>query len=404
MWQLSLARRNLLRNRRRTLLALAIIALGVAMSYAVIGYVDDVNLIFRDVLVSQFGNFQIASPLLWEGKTQEFAYLIEPATLGKLEELLQGHPEVDGYTMQLGFSGLITTERKTKVVQATGVLPGNRAVDYGSMVVDGQGLKAGDSGKALIGRTLVKQLQLGPGSYFNLTTTTVAGAFNVGPLQVAGIFSLNNEQLEGSLIFIPLAYGQTLLNTSGVDRVIVTLREAGETDRLAATVQRELEAAGLGLEVRTWVQLVDFYRQIKGFLNVLFGFLTVAISGLVFFIILQVLTLAFSERTREVGTIRALGTKRRHVFAILVAESAMLGFLGGLLGLGLGWLLGQGFNALGIGWTPPGGLEPLPVRVRLTWANAWLPLVISLCATLLSSLYPSAHAARLEIVEALRAG
>ncbi|MCS6936706.1 MAG: FtsX-like permease family protein [Candidatus Bipolaricaulota bacterium] len=393
--------RNLTRNRRRTLLSLAIIALGTAMIYAVRGYVDESMLSIRQGTVRQFGNLQIASPLLWAEKTENFGYLISPEDVARIVALLQEIPEVTAHTVQLNLSGLAITERKTKVVRATALEPQNQALDYNDLVVEGSGLNPDDRAKVLIGRALSEELQLQPGDFFSLTTTTVDGAYNVGPLQVAGIYALNNAVVEGQLVFMPLGYGQILLDTSGVAKVIVTLRSIDDTDRIAQIVQRKLTEAGLEFEVRTWVQLAEFYRQIKGFFDVLFGFLTIAVSVLVFFIVLQVLTLSFLERTREVGTIRAIGTKRYQVFLMFFMESVFLGVLGGLLGIAGGWLIGQGFNALGIGWTPPGAIEPVPVRLRLELGNALGPFLVGVFATLLSALYPAAHSARLNVVEAL---
>jgi putative ABC transport system permease protein len=293
--------RNLLRNRRRTLLSLAIIALGTAMIYAVRGYVDESILNIRAGTVRQFGNFQIASPLLWAEKTENFQYLIPPEKVAQITEILRTVPEVTAYTAQLNLSGLAITERKTKVVRATALEPQNQALDYNDLVEKGSGLSPTDRAKVLVGRTLAEELQLQPGDFFTLTTTTVDGAYNVGPLQVAGIYTLNNAVVEGQLIFMPLSYGQTLLDTPGVTKIIVKITNIDDTDRVAALVQRKLTEAGLDFEVRTWEQLAEFYRQIRGFFNILFGFLTIAVSVLVFFIVLQVLTLSFLERTREVG-------------------------------------------------------------------------------------------------------
>ncbi len=393
--------RNLSRNRRRTLLSLAIIALGTAMIYAVRGYVDESLLNYRASTVQQFGNLQIASPLLWAEKTENFQYLIAPEKVAQIVKILQETPEVTAYTVQLTLSGLAITERKTKVVSATALEPQNQALDYNDLVVEGSGLNPNDRAKALIGRTLAEELQLKPGDFFTMTTTTVDGAYNVGPLQVAGIYTLNNAIAEGQLIFLPLSYGQVLLDTAGVAKVIVTINNIDDTERVATLVQRKLAEAGLDFEVRTWEQLAEFYRQIKSFFDILFGFLTIAVSVLVFFIVLQVLTLSFLERTREVGTIRAIGTKRYQVFLMFFMESVFLGALGSLIGIIGGWIVGQGFNTLGIGWTPPGALEPIPVRVRLELLNAIAPFIISTVATVLSALYPALHSARLNVVEAL---
>lgn len=393
--------RNLSRNRRRTLLSLAIIALGTAMIYAVRGYVDESMLSIRQGTVRQFGNLQIASPLLWAEKTENFQYLIPPEEVAQIVAILREIPDVTAYTVQLNLSGLAITERKTKVVRVTALEPQNRALDYNDLVVEGSGLNPDDRAKVLIGRSLAEELQLKPGDFFTLTTTTVDGAYNVGPLQIAGIYTLNNAVVEGQLIFMPISYGQILMDTAGIAKVIVTIENIDDTERVAALVQRKLTDAGLEFEVRTWEQLAEFYRQIKGFFNILFGFLTIAVSVLVFFIVLQVLTLSFLERTREVGTIRAIGTKRYQVFLMFFMESVFLGVLGSLVGVLVGWLAGQGFNALGISWTSPGAIEPVPVRLRLELSNALGPFLVSVFATMFSAFYPAAHSARLNVVEAL---
>jgi len=123
---------------------------------------------------------------------------------------------------------------------------------------------------------------------------------------------------------------------------------------------------------------------------------------LVFFIILQVLTLAFLERTREIGTIRALGTTRAQVFRLFFAESAWLAVIGSAAGIAVGLLLGAVFNAAGIEWRPPGTVEPVRLGVQQGLATAAVPFVVSVAATLLSALFPSLEAARLRVVDALR--
>lgn len=401
-FNLQLALRNLRRNFRRTLLSLAIIALGTAMSFAVRGYVDDALFNIRNGTVAQFGNFQIASPLLFDNDAEGYEYLILPETLTRVEEILSRHPEITDYTTQVNFSALASFGRRTKVLRATATEAGNQALNYNDLLIEGTGLKPGDLGKVLIGKSLAEERNLAPGDAFRINLSTVDGAYNVGKLEVAGVFSLNSAAFEGQLVFVPMPYAQLLLNTTGVGNVIVKLEDLEDSDRIARIVGEELQTAGLDLDVRTWYELSTFFQQISGFFNALFFFLTFAISVLVFFIVLQVLTLSFLERTREVGTIRALGTKSRQVFSMFVSEGVLLGVLGGLSGLMLGWLISLGFNALEIGWTPPGAIDPVQVRIAASWQVGVLPFTVSVLATSLSALYPSARSARASIVDALR--
>jgi len=235
-----------------------------------------------------------------------------------------------------------------------------------------------------------------------LTVTTVDGAFNASPLEIAGIYRFTSSQVESQQIYLPLQFGQLLLNTNGVDRLVVMLDDLDSTQPARARIQGGLDLSSSGLEVKTWDELSPFYEELTGYFNALFGVVTLAVSVLVFFIILQVLTMSFLERTREVGTIRALGTKSGEVFRLFFTESFWLALLGSGTGIAFGVVLGLAFNAVGIEWQPPGTVEPVVLGIRMTAQTAWLPFVVSVVATLLSAIFPSVQAARLQVAEALR--
>jgi len=124
---------------------------------------------------------------------------------------------------------------------------------------------------------------------------------------------------------------------------------------------------------------------------------------LVFFIVLQVLTLSFLERTREVGTLRALGTLGQEVFRLFLLEGAGLGLVGGLVGLLFGVALSLAFNAAAIPWRPPGTVQAVTLGVNFTPLVLGVPLLLSLLSTVVSALLPAGQMARLSVVEALRA-
>lgn len=402
MW-LPLALRNLLRNQRRTLLTLAVIALGTMMSFVVSGMITNALNTLQEAAVSQYGNLQIASPLLWEDDNQGEEALIDTETFAKFEEILTNHEAVTGYSPELVFSGIASTDINAKVINVMGFVPGNDALDYNDLVIEGDGLTDEMRDPVLIGGSLSRELDLQPGDTFRLTTSTISGAYNQETYQVAGIYFRNDVQDESQLVFVPLDTGVKTFNTKGaVSKLAITLETLEQTNAAAQAIQSELDAAGLDFEVRTWEQLSVAYQQTRGFFDMMFGFLLVSITLLVFFIVFQVLSMSFFERTREIGTIRAIGTKKEQVFTMFVLESLLLGVLGGLVGLAAGWGIGLGLNNLDVSWTPPGALQPFPVEAVLSFANAWVPLLVAVFATFLSALYPSMHSARIRIVDALR--
>ena len=394
--------RSLLRNRRRTVLSVAIIALGTAISMFVFGFLQDAKLQIQATTVNEYGNLQIASPELWDDTADGYEYLIPPETEAQVLDLLAEHSEITGVTSQLQFPGLIAAGNQTQVVRLTAQVPGNDTLTIDNFVIEGRPLEPTDIASVLMGRSLARRLGLGVDDIVTLTLTTVDGAYNATPLRIVGIYRFTSEQVELQSLFMPQTFAQILLNTGGIDRIIVNLTSIAATDSAGETIQRQLNNAGLSLEVRAWYELSPFYEQLTGFFDLLFGFLTLAVFILVFFIILQVLTLAFLERTREIGTIRALGTTRAEVLSQLVIESIWLALLGGVVGIVAGFLFGAGFNALGIEWQPPGTVETSVLAVKLTIGTAFLPFIISVMATLLSAIFPAIQTSRLRVVDALR--
>jgi len=394
--------RSLLRNRRRTALSIAIIALGTAISLFVLGFVQESRFLIQQTTVQEFGNLQIGSPDLWNDASDGYDYLLTPQQVESIEQVVSSDPDVSGITSQLQFPGLVAVGEQSEVVRVTSLVPENGTLGYGDHVVDGRDLTREDAAAVLVGRALADRLNLSPGTVITLTTTTVDGAYNATPLRVVGLFRFTSEQTELRTLFMPLRYAQLLLNTQGIDRIILTLDQIAATDPVRKRIQTDLDQRGLGVQARTWYELSPFYEQLSSLFNALFGFMILATTVLVFFIILQVLTLAFLERTREIGTIRALGTTRSGVFRLLLLESAWLATLGASAGIALGVAIAATFNAIGIEWTPPGTIDPVKLAVQISGATVLIPLAIGLVATLLSAVFPATQMSRIQVVEALR--
>jgi putative ABC transport system permease protein len=368
----------------------------------VFGFLEDSRLQIQATTVNEYGNLQIASSDLWEDTADGYDYLILPELEAEILALLAEHREITGVTSQLQFPGLIAAGRQTQVVRITAQIPSNKTLNIDDFVIDGRPLQSSDVAAVLMGRSLADRLGLGVDDVVTLTLTTVDGAYNATPLRIVGIYRFTAEQVELRSLFMPQAFAQVLLNTSGVDRIIVNLRSIADTDSATSSIQRQLDDAGLPLEVLTWYELSPFYQQLSGFFDILFGFLTLAVFILVFFIILQVLTLAFLERTREIGTIRALGATRGEVFSQLLVESVWLALFGSLTGVLLGFLMGTVFNAIGIEWRPPGTAEASILSVQINLMTVLPPFGVSIIATLLSAIFPAVQTSRLRVVDALR--
>lgn len=396
-----IAARNVLRNKRRTAFSLGVTALGVAILYFVMGFITESFDSIKINLTREIGAVQIADAKLFDNKTERYEYLILPQTLEQIVGLLKDDPRVTGYTWTLGFAGLIGNEKNSTLVIGRGLVPGNPIEDYSRVVVDGRPLTNDGTPQILIGRRLAETLNVRPGDVINVATGTASGAFNAASVTVVGTIRYNNITQEGQIGIVNLEFAQQLLRTPGVERVIVQLQDLDQAEAFAQELKAKLTAAGIALDARPWQKLTAFYDSIRAFWSVFAAFTTIGVFVLVFFSVLEVLTMSFLERTREVGTIRAIGTNRSQVFRLFVAEGTILGVLGGLLGVALGTVLGLWLNNASIRWLPPGALDPAPVQIAVNLSVAVVPFLTALISTFLGTLYPAWKTARKNIVEAL---
>jgi len=135
----------------------------------------------------------------------------------------------------------------------------------------------------------------------------------------------------------------------------------------------------------------------------IFAVLTLIVSIMVVFGITNTMTMAIFERTREIGTVRALGTRRRGVVSMFVLEGVALGTLGGLIGVVLGIALARLISSIGIQLPPPpGSTRGFTVNIFVVREVLVQAFQLSLITAALASLYPAWRAARLNVVEALR--
>ncbi|MCL0088133.1 FtsX-like permease family protein [Dehalococcoidia bacterium] len=396
---IKLALRNLLRNRRRTILSLLLIAFGIAALFLFRGYGVDVAAMARESAIRQVWHLRIATEAFWDGERYGYDYLIAPEVLAGVREILAEDPQVVSYTTGLSLMGLLGTEEKgTTTFLAIGAEPGNPVPL--PEIKEGRPLKDGDLGAMLITQDLARELGLQPGDNLVVKARTVDGLYHAANAEVAGIYHVPG--LGGNMVIAPVSFNQMMRGTDRISTIAVKLADHGATEEVALRVQTALEENDLaGLRVKTWQELADFHHQLVLFLNLIFGFIGLVIFVLVFFSVLGALTMAFFERIREVGTVRAIGTRRHQVFGMFLSEGVFLGLFSGLLGVALGWGIGSLINVAGITYPGPLG-QPVPLGIALGLDVAWAPFLLALVATTISAIYPAYRAAKLEIASALR--
>ncbi|MDR3479580.1 MAG: ABC transporter permease [Burkholderiaceae bacterium] len=404
MW-LSLALRNIVANRRRSMLALAAIAAAAVAMMLFADYVNAIRVGLRHTTIHDgLGHLRVAARGGFDAyEEKQLQHGMTPAQYAALEKATEAEPTVRRIVPGLSFQGLVSNGPRTLAFSGSGVDPALESAAFSASheIVKGAQLDASapDDG-VVLGADLAQRLGVEPGQTVTLLTSTVSGAINAADLQVVGIESTGSPERDLHLLRAKLPMVQSLLATDRVSSVALLLDDQADVEE----VQRRLGAALPQMELRNWLQMAPYYTQVLGLYENLFRIfglfiLVVSLLGLTTIILTSVL-----ERSREIGVMRALGISAWHVRRAFVLEGLVLCLIGVAVGMLVAAGLGEAINALRITMPPPPGqTEGYPLRVLWDWSAtagiATLVLLLGIAAAWMAS----GRVTRLKVIDALGA-
>ena len=397
-----LASRNVTRHKARAGMTVGAITFGVAAMILSGGFVRDIYAQLAEATIhSQSGHIQIAKAgYFGSGSRSPEKYVI--ASLDGARELASAQPETADVMARLSLTGLLSNGRADTPIVGEGVEPAKEAA-LGTYlrIVEGRALEDGDRDGALIGYGVARALNLKPGDTATVVASTGGGAMNTAEVRVIGIFQSLSRDYDARAVRVPLAVAQELLDSKGANVLVVSLHRTSSTDSVAARLRRK--AAEAGLEVKTWQELNDFYPKTVELYERQFGILQLIIFAMVLLSVMNTVNMSVFERLGEFGTMRALGNRGLGVFGLVVAENALLGAAGALLGAFVGIFLASIISIFGISMPPPPNADVGYVaRIRVVPSVVAAACAIGFLATVLASIFPAMRVARGSVVDALR--
>ena len=241
----------------------------------------------------------------------------------------------------------------------------------------------------VVGVELAKELGLSVGDTLRLT----APENRIEVFTISGIFNVGNKDLNLRWVFISLREGQTLMNLSGgVSTVEVKVREIFSAEKEA----REIRAA-TGLKADSWMTLnsellIGLRGQSSSSVMIQFFVIVAVVLG-----IASVLVVSVIQKSRQIGILRAFGTRREQVLRIFLIQGGILGLVGSLGGIILGTFLALFFQNL---VSNQDGTPTFPVA--LTAALYARSIMVALLTGLVAAWLPARRAADLDPAVAIR--
>lgn len=402
---LRLAARNVTRNPRRSILsALAIVIALVMIVFAqgwLRGILGDIS---ENTARLRTGHVRIArSEYL---RRERLLPLAEAMKLGpETAAMLDEDPEVAAWAPRIRFGVMLNNRETSLAAIGLAVDPGREEDILRLAPTVAAGSYFTGEEDILLGRELADRLGLAAGDTLVLITQTAHMSATGANLVVRGVLNTGIAQIDRNHFFITLARAQDLLDLEGrASEVVVMLADPGRAEAVATRFGTRL--ADPEAEARPWTSegIIGYIRMANTTYFIMYlVILLVACSAIV-----NTMMMVVFERTREIGTMRALGMSRAAVVGALVLEAGLIGLGGSAIGTGLGAGLTALAQAQGIDVRVMTQNEVNPALMQgviypeLTVAAVVISMVMGIGLSLLVGFFASRRAAKLSPAEALR--
>lgn len=377
---LRFAAANTLRNRRRSGVTVGIAALGTAAILLAGGFAIYTYQGLAEAAARTTGHLIVARPAQFsQDEEVPLQHGLDGAAALKAE--LLADPQVRQVLPRVEFSGLISNGDKSTVMLAAGIEPDAEFAVKGPFleIKAGRVLTSDQRLHVMLGEGLARSLKAQPGTGLTLMASTTEGALNALDVTVAGVFSTGVPDLDKRLVYTDVATAQKLLATARISSLGVFLDRMSHT----ADAQRRIQGAHRDLQVQTWLDQAVFYRSVKALYNRIFGALGLIIGVIVVFVVANAMAMAVLERTREIGTLRALGTLPAQLVRSFALEGLLLGGVGAALGAALALAVSVGLLLVPVQMPPPPGRSvgyPLQIAVDPLLYAGTLAAMVALAA------------------------
>jgi putative ABC transport system permease protein len=401
---LKIAIRNTKRNVRRTAVTIVTIAIGVFVIIFAGGVVKGFqNETIVQMIETRTGDIQIHKT----GYRETLDML--PLDLSiKFNDVLNGVSGIKGIKEISGrifFSGKLVTQEESAVLfgkaidvaKEIAICP--RVKD--SMVL-GEFLTPDDRNKIVLTKDLAERLKINIGDTLLLFATSEKGAINATELILKGVFQSTLPDSNKKLGYISLKMAQELLLMDGmVTEVVLKKEKSYDINKIVGEMKNKF--SGYGFEINTWRELEQVIIQMVERQGLLALVVSVILFIIVFSTVMNTMLMVVLERTKEIGTLMAIGFKRRHILSLFIFEGTLKGLIGGIIGTVLGGIAVYIANVIGLPLYKP-GVEGVPfiLRPEIDLELLVLALLFPVVAAVLASLYPANRGSKMNPVEALR--
>ncbi len=400
---LKLAWRNIWRNKRRSLIVVGSVIVGVIALIIIDGLNNGFlsQMLFNQVNLN-ISHIQIHKKGFNDNKTVQ-SFIPDKK---KVESVLAENKKIKHYSERVVSFGLVSSAVSSSGVFILGINPGDESkiTTISKSIIKGKYF-SGKKREIVIGNKLAEKLKVDLGGKVITLANRPDGSIGSEVFRIVGIFQSPSSEFNKAYIFVPIG---TLQNMLGIGNNIHEFAIVTEDYNLAETVKEEIkQKLNNEYEVLSYqdilpllIMQMDLYKESMYIINMIIGL------ALIFGIINSMLMAVF-ERINEIGVLMAIGMKNGKIFSMILLESLLIGVLGTAIGLVLGFGLNEflAFNGIDLSLFSK-SLESWGIGAviypQLSIENLINTLLTIPFITVVGAIYPAWKAIKLEPVVAIR--
>lgn len=400
---LRLAWRNVWRNKTRSFIIMASVAIGLFAGLFVLGlYQGMMRERVRTVIDTEVAHLQIHHPQFKEDYDPIFTLDESRIKLG-LEQTVG----IKAIANRSVTQGMLATTTGSSGVQINGIDPQeeNAVSLLKGKIKEGEELDTSKKNGILIGKKLADKMKLKIGSKLVLTFTDKESNVTAGAFRVSGIYQTINTPLDERNVFVNRSTLNSYLGIENTSHEVAILLERDED---LENVKKSLQDQFPEYSIKTWKENSPetdlMVSTINQYSSIIIGIIMIALA----FGIINTMLMSVIERTREIGMLTALGMNRRKVFVLILTETVILTIIGVPIGIMVSWFSIQYFSKVGIDISSFSeqamssfGFTSM-IYPEFPFASLLMVMIIVISTALISALFPSLKAIKLQPADALR--
>jgi putative ABC transport system permease protein len=423
---MSMAYRSLARRKTRTVLTISGIIVGVTMILVLLslaaGTSTSTNKLLRGVVSAQITVVNSTTPSFGGGFTGGGGGGFGGGGGTFFTRTFAGAPG-GGFASFFGSANTIPESYTTTISGLSGVyaispqLSTTGYVDNNTVLVDGinpssfmdvtsgitltNGTMPSSANQVLLNSVLATNLGVGDGSTVTLSYGALNSTNTGSSYTVSGIYSAGSTFGPASrTVYMELSSAQSLSNKTGLlSEIDVKTTTPSVVHSVASEIENSLAGvtattgSGVASQVSLSASLATFFIAIG---------LVALLAGA--FGVINTMIMSISERTREIGTLRAIGAQKSQVIKMFLSESFLIGLIGALAGVFIGIIISAILPYFSSSVTSFGGIGLLQgeLATSVTAGNIFLCMGLGIAVGVIAGIYPALRASRMNPVEALR--